>query len=158
MSLNLVYVLKLFCSVTRDIDNTAKHRVVCSSGLTLDKVGCMTDICYLTRLLDAIGYFYKLCSEVKRQSLYNSSQVIRTINIDLNVYSQFFNWSAKAHSPARSVAFKGGPSVNLGAYFDAIVNGCPNRSSNHFFAFWKPTDGCMTTQHLIVLFASPDVY
>ena len=27
--------------------------------------------------------------------------------------SQFFNWSAKADSPARSLSFNGGPSVNL---------------------------------------------
>ena len=96
----------LLCHI--DIDNTAKHKVIFSSGL--GEVSYVTNICSLTRLLDAIGYFTNfvrrwngnLCSILLKLS---ALLISPKYPIDRNVCSQFFSWSAKANSPARSVGF-----------------------------------------------------
>ena len=69
-----------------------------------------------------------------------------------------FNLSTKASNPARSDGLSGGPCVNLVTYFEAIVKGCPNRSSSSSLTFQYPRDESITKQHLMVSFATPDVY
>ena len=60
--------------------------------------------------------------------------------MDSKVCSKSFNLSANASSLARSYDLNVGPSVKLVTYFEAIVKGCPNRSSNSSLAFRYPRD------------------
>ena len=73
--------------------------------------------------------------------------------INSRVCSQSYNLSTKARNPARSHGLSGGPCVNLLTYFEAIVKGCPNRSSSSSLAFRHPRDESMTKQHLMVSLA-----
>ena len=141
----------LICHTTQP--NTA---LLAALALTLKKLGYMADIHSLTSSTNLVwrwnGSLWTIL--LKLSALLISSRY----PMDSKVCSQSFNLSANASSPTRFHGLSGGPSVNLVTYFKAIVKGCPNHCSNRSLAFRYPRDESMNKQHLIVFFATPDVY